>query len=317
MLFVIPACLIGGLLAALGGLFATGVLLTVWQGLRTRSWPVAFGRVVQKTSAVDESPVESEAVPLVRVDAPPASQRLVYEYDVDGRRFTASNVQLRGSARSTVTDRVESELGSRFRLGESVLVFYNPAKLEEAVLQPGIPQGLIPLAVVSVILVGVGLGLILIFTGVVKFPPDPSVAAFFFLVPGLACTLFALRMIWTVVASLSWPTVEARVVRSTVTRFRGDGQIVYYQPSIAYQYEMDGVTYVGTQLDWGRFGTTREEAQRVADGYPVGELVTAYYNPSRPHRSVIEPRGWTMSVFLLVFGLGFIGGGVLMLTVMR
>jgi hypothetical protein len=323
LLFVIPVCLIcliGGLLAAVGGLFATGVLLTVRQGLRTRSWPVAFGRVVEKTSSMDESPVESEAVLLVPDDAPPAAQRLVYEYEVDGKRFTSSNVQLQGNVRSTVTDRIESELGSRFRVGESVLVFYNPAKPEEAVLEAGIPGGLIPVAVVSVILIGVGLGLILIFTGLLKFPPEPSIAAFFFLVPGLACTLFALRSLWTVVASRSWPTVEASVVRSTVTRFRGDsmsGGNRFYQPSIAYQYEIDGVTYVGTRLDWGRFGTTREEAQRVADGYPFGQLVTAYYDPSRPHRSVIEPRGWTTSIFLLVFGLGFVVGGVLMVTVMR
>jgi hypothetical protein len=124
-------------------------------------------------------------------------------------------------------------------------------------------------------------------------------------------------MLWTVVASRSWPTIEARVVRSTVTRFRGDDRTVNYLPSIAYQYEVDGTTFVGTQLDWGRLGTTDEKAQRVADDYPVGKLVTAYYDPLHPHRSVIEPRGLTWSCFLIVFGLGFIGGGVLMLTAMR
>ncbi len=323
---MIGACLIGGLLAVLGGLFATGVLLTVWQGLRTRSWPIAFGRIVEKTNTVhestmkvDESAIEFEAIPIVPIEARPAAQRLLYEYEVDGRRYTADNVQLRGIARSTVTDRVESELGSRFQVGESVLVFYNPEKPEEAVLQPGIPRGLMPLAVASVILCGAGLSLILIFTGMVKFPPDPSIAAYFFLLPGLACTWFALRMLWTVVASRSWPTAEARIVRSTVVRVRDDTWYshIYYQPSIAYQYDIDDVTYVGTQLDWGRFGTTREKAQRVADDYPVGKLVTVYYDPWHPHRSVIEPRSWIMSLLVLALGLGFIAGGVLILSVIR
>jgi hypothetical protein len=316
VLGIILACLIGGLLTALGGFCVLAVLLTVWQGLGTRSWPVAVGQIIEKDSE-GESHAETESAPRIPVETPPAARRLVYEYEVDGKRFTAGNVLLRGNARSDVTDRVERELASRFRVGESVLVYYNPAKPDEPLLQPGIPAGLVPLAVVGVGLLAVGLALILFFTGAVTFPPDPSVTAVFFLVPGLALTLFALRRIGTVAASRSWPTVEARVVCSTATSFRGGNQVVSDQPAIAYQYEVGEETYVGTQLDWGRFGSTRAGVQRVAEEYPVGRLVTVYYDPSRPYRSVIEPRGWAMSFFLLAFGLAFIGGGVLMLTALR
>lgn len=310
IIFVIMACLIGGALVAFGGLLMVGVLLTVRKGLRSRSWAVAVGKVIQSTSdAEDESPSESEDSDKM--------QELLYEFEVGEHKFTASHVQLRGSARSTITDRIEDELASRYRSGESVLVYYNPCEPKDAALQPGVPRGLFPLAALGSGFTVSGLAFILLSTGLLTFPQTPSSVAIVFMIPGAVCVLWGVWQCWTISASRFWPTVEARVVHSEVTRTYSKYHTASHHPRIAYQYRIDDATYVSSQLDWGRFGTTEAEAQRVADSYPVGRVIQVYYDPSRPHRSVIERRGWGIAIFLLLLGLGFTALGLLVRNGLR
>ena len=187
-------------------------------------------------------------------------------------------------ARSEALQLLADELGNRSILSlitQSILVYYNPAKPEEAVLQPGVPRGLLPLTAAGAVMFFVGLGLILIFTGAMEFPPGPWVTGLVFLVSGLALILFALWNIWTVVASWQWPTTEAEVTYSEVVQ---GSERLGFQPRVAYRYEVQGVSYTATAIDWGRFDMPRAEAQRVVDKYPVGELVTVHHHPTKPHR---------------------------------
>ena len=134
---LIIACLGGGLLLLVGGLIIVAFLLTVWKGLRTRRWQVTFGRVITSGMTTEET----EDMPGEWSLPDPAS--VVYEYEAEGRRYTADTLQIRGNLQTTRSLRRERELLSRYPAGTSVLVYYNPAKPEEAVLQPGIPRGLL------------------------------------------------------------------------------------------------------------------------------------------------------------------------------
>ena len=84
-----------------------------------------------------------------------------------------------------------------------------------------------------------------------------------------------------------------------------------FQPRVAYQYEVQGVSYTAAAIDWGRFDMARAEAQRVVDKYPVGKLVTVYHHPMKPHRAVIEPRGGWVYCFVLLFGVVFAVAGII------
>lgn len=302
----IAACLIGGLLMLVGGLFVVTILITVWNGIRSRSWPVSFGRIVSMPQRADGSEELSQD------DGKTVTQESAefsYEYEVDGQSFTAKAIQYRGNAQSTITDRIEQELCSTYHVGDRVDVYYNPVKPAEAALKPGIPAGLLPLATVGVVLFFVGLALILFFTRAAKFPADPRLVSVCFFVPGIALTVYALRMLWTVADSRNWPTTEARLLRSTVRKHLGQAR--GYQPAVAYQYVVDGITYTGTAIDWGRFDyRDRDKAQTVVDEYAVGMSVMIHYDPLRPHRAVIEPRGSLMYVIVLLMGVGFIVFGI-------
>jgi hypothetical protein len=238
----------------------------------------------------------------------PDQAKLVYEYEVDGRRLTADTLQVRGNMQTVRSVRHEQELLSSYPEGKCILVHYNPAKPEEAVLQPGVPRGLLLLTAGGAVMFFVGLGLILIFTGAMTFPPGPLATGFVFLVSGLALILSASGNIWTVVASHFWPTTEAVVTHSEVVPGSKNGS---FQPSVAYEYEVQGVSYTATAIDWGRFDMDRAEAQRLTDKYPVEHRVTIYYHPLHAHRAVIEPRGgWIFGVVLLL-GIVFAVAGII------
>ena len=155
-------------------------LLTVWKGLRTRRWPVTFGRVITSGVTTEKTEDMPEEWSL------PDQAKVVYEYEVEGKRYTADTLQIRGNMQTARSVRRERELLSRYPPGKSVLVYYNPAKPEEAVLQPGVPRGLLPLTAGGAVMFLVGLGIISIFTGAMKFPPGPLATGLAFLVPGLA-----------------------------------------------------------------------------------------------------------------------------------
>ena len=298
------ACLGGGLLLLVGGLIIVAFLLTVWKGLRTRRWPVTFGRVITSgvTTEITEDMPEEWSLP--------DQAKVVYEYEAEGKRYTADTLQIRGNMQTARSVRRERELLSRYPPGKSVLVYYDPAKPEEAVLQPGVPRGLLPLTTAGAVMFLVGLGIISIFTGAMEFPTGPLATGLAFLVPGLASILFALWSIWTVVASWQWPTTEAEVTHSEVVP---GSESLTFQPRVAYQYEVQGVSYTAAAIDWGRFDMAQAEAQRLADKYPVGKVVTVYHHPMKPHRAVIEPRGRWVYCCVLLFGVAFAVAGIIVI----
>lgn len=91
----------------------------LWFGYRSMRWPKAVGTVLEAGVIIDSYETQHEA-PLVR-----------YRYVCSAGTFESKRVifQLSPSA----------ALASSFRVGTSVLVYYNPSKPSQAVLKPGIP----------------------------------------------------------------------------------------------------------------------------------------------------------------------------------
>jgi hypothetical protein len=241
----------------------------------------------------------------------PDQAKVVYEYEVDGNQLTGNTLQLQGNMQTTHTVQHERELLSRFPEGKSVLVYYAPANPEEAVLQPGVPKGLIPTTAFGAVMLLVGSAIILFFTGAVGFPPSPLATGVFFLVPGPAISLFAFWYFWMVVASYTWPTTEAEVTRSEVVEGAESSR---FKPGVAYQYEVDGITYTASGVDWGALDMARADAQRIVEQYPVGTAVTIHYHPTAPYRAVIEPRGgWRVYCPLSLLGVVFTIAGIMII----
>ncbi len=79
---LIPVCLCGGLLLFVGGVMIMAFLLTVWEGIRTRSWPAIVGRIITSGMATEK------AGNTLKEGSFSGQAGVVYEYEVDGKRFT-------------------------------------------------------------------------------------------------------------------------------------------------------------------------------------------------------------------------------------
>lgn len=116
---IVPALI--GLLAY--GLPTGYLLWQVWLAYRSRRWPSTTGRILL-------SDLHHEWRPMWRTHSAP---RILYEYRVDGRRYTGTRVTFGGWLNRTWgrTNRVLS----RYRVGAPVSVRYDPNKPRRCTLE--------------------------------------------------------------------------------------------------------------------------------------------------------------------------------------
>ena len=91
-----------------------------------------------------------------------------------------------------------------------------------------------------------------------------------------------------------------------------------YRPEITYTYEIDGEKYTNNTLRPVGRKMYKEKpiVQRVINLYPEGDKVYIFYNPNKPHNSVLDP--WirfspvaiTVPTALIFLGLGFSFSGL-------
>jgi hypothetical protein len=106
-------------------LFAAAFTKMVWQAA---SWPIAPGRIIS-------SNVESY---LDDTDGPPRTQyraRVLYTYEVHGRQYTGDRLSL-GLTISGTLSRLAQRTASRYPVGHSVDVYYNPDNPSDSLLHP-------------------------------------------------------------------------------------------------------------------------------------------------------------------------------------
>ena len=91
-----------------------------------------------------------------------------------------------------------------------------------------------------------------------------------------------------------------------------------YSPAVSYNYDVDGTTYSSDLLGFIRVWTDDEsDAQGMVQRYPVGQTVTAYYDPGDPSRAVLDPGVSLNSMLGLLFGPAWIATLTLVMYVIR
>jgi len=136
--------------------------------------------------------------------------------------------------------------------------------------------------------------------------------AFFlvFFVTGSIFTIFILGEAARVSAVWFWPEVPCTILASGVEETGDDSNP--YQPSIHFEYQIDGRNYEGHNVSRGDTSTSSyDKARRPADLYPPGSRTTCRVNPDLPGDAVLERRlPWIgLVVFLpLIFVAVGVGG---------
>ena len=120
--------------------------------------------------------------------------------------------------------------------------------------------------------------------------------------------------------SRSWQPVSARVAHSVAvhkysasqSRQGGKGTHVL---ELRYVFGVAGKAYTGARrsLDWEGKVLSSESALKQAQRLPAGSLVTAYYNPADPRRSMLEPGVPVDAVLGSAFAVLLIAAGAALL----
>jgi hypothetical protein len=113
--------------------------------------------------------------------------------------------------------------------------------------------------------------------------------AFTFLMGG-AFTAGQLRLLWRGLQSRSWPSVQGRVVASSVlvdadprTHFHG------YGARIVCSYRVRGEGREAKALDFHSFSSELERVYARTRRYAAGSAVTVWYDPMEPSRITLRP----------------------------
>jgi uncharacterized protein DUF3592 len=131
------------LLALVAGGFGAIVLVLVVLSLREaaamKRWPVAKGRVL--SSKVEEYRTGAASA---NFGGPRNRMTLyrpvvIYEYEVDGHRFTGDRIAQSPGMHRGVSDFAQ-QTADRYRAGTEVDVRYNPERPSECVLEPRVPK---------------------------------------------------------------------------------------------------------------------------------------------------------------------------------
>lgn len=151
-----------------------------------------------------------------------------------------------------------------------------------------------------------------------------------FLCAGLLFSGFGTSICLKSEAMKKWPGVSGKITSSFVdsyyegsmTQRAGLESKTKYTPKVEYDYEFQGKAYKGKRIALHSQGSRSEDANRVADRYPVGNEVKVYVNPARPDEAYLQlgegGGGW----FLVWFGAFFIvlallGSGELLINKLR
>ncbi|MFK7805087.1 MAG: DUF3592 domain-containing protein [Anaerolineae bacterium] len=92
-------------------------------------------------------------------------------------------------------------------------------------------------------------------------------------------------------SSQAWPTAEGLVLVSRVETLGDSAGSRAYRSRIRYVYEAGLGTFEGDRIgpDPSEKLELRSEAEAELTPYPKDAIISVYYNPNRPQRSMLEP----------------------------
>ena len=136
---------------------------------------------------------------------------------------------------------------------------------------------------------------------------------------GVGTIYLGIRDIVYTKSSLYWPHTNGKVVSSSIIKStpsrtgNSPAGSLTFQADIEYEYIVKNKTLKNYRISYGDFGSSDESlAKGIVSRYPIGKMVTVYYEPDNPSESVLEPEGTKKgSILKIIVGSVFLFFGVL------
>ena len=114
-------------------------------------------------------------------------------------------------------------------------------------------------------------------------------------------------------AEKTWPTSSGTVISSVVgthlARSSRGGTTTQFMPEVAYEYQVNEITYKGSSVGFGKATMSSKKSRQVVERYPQGSAVTVYYDPQDPAKGVLETKAYsfgsnlTLGILIAVMGI--------------
>lgn len=293
-------------LLILPGALTIGLIWLESQNFRLRFWRQTHGRVVASASEardihkIEHSTAGSDHSTHFVSQETIATRNFValrYEFQVDGKTYTGSRVDL-GAQQADVE---VSDILRRFPQGKVVTVYYDPSDPTHCVLERLDPAklraGWIAVVVLfALIVAGV--------FGVERFahfarasiPRPNNVPLVVFLgVCALVLLAFARVIAKSGREMATWPKVAGEIVKSEVaTTMREDSGPsrtafqTMYVPRVVFSYVVDRVAYQGDNIGAITSSSESKGPTNFITRFPLGMPVTVFHNPLDPTESTLN-----------------------------
>ena len=112
----------------------------------------------------------------------------------------------------------------------------------------------------------------------------------------------------------TWSTASGRIVTSETKSERhssaGEATTVKTMPLVEYEFSVGGQTWRGNRISIGE-DTGGANTEATLQRYPIGAVVSVYYDPGNPKKSVLErdiPKGFAKGLLAILAFLAVVAG---------
>lgn len=299
------------ILSGFAGLLAFATLYKYFEVRIASRWPSMPGRVLsskvvqRKSGGFGDDEKDAELRNFAEV---------TYEYEVQGRKFRGNRVSI---GEDLGNYRVEETI-AKYPKGARVMVFYNPTKQSEAVLERDVPEGAFRFMFWLITgLVAVGLALIFGLDSLgewlrIGLPSGTNVSlAMMFGGMGIVALLIGWAAGYEARKAADWPSTWGVIEESGIESFKtyDDGRRTTLKRSnVVYSYAVNGNTYRSGRIavrGWKISSNVALLAGSAFKKYPPGMPVEVFYDPANPANAVLERRVYG-GVFLYAIGFALL-----------
>jgi uncharacterized membrane protein YidH (DUF202 family) len=150
--------------------------------------------------------------------------------------------------------------------------------------------------------------------GEIQFLREKVLGVIFILV-GIGVMIYGYSQYSQAKQSQFWETVSGSIISSKIVSGKNSDNEVFYKPKIKYKYSIAGVTYRSDRIFFGDplEQTSAAMPAKYVSMFPANAVVTVYYNPFNPAKSVLLPGETTYAKSTLILSTIFILIGVFIL----
>jgi len=127
-----------------------------------------------------------------------------------------------------------------------------------------------------------------------------------FFAVGIGLSIWGGIVIRNASVSEGWPQTQGEIVSSYVDS-SADSDGTTYSADIKFMYVVNDRWLTGDVVNFGEYGSSNmRHADEIVNRYPIGKIVSVYYNPEQPETAVLEPGLTWSSYFILFMGIIFL-----------